>query len=89
MEPVSFTEFRQNLARHLDAVAESGQPLVVTRQGGKEAVVVMTVAEFEGWQETVHLLSSPANAVRLLRSVKDADEGTFVEGVTLDVEEPV
>jgi len=47
----------------------------------------MTVAEFEGWQETVHLSSSPANAVRWLRSVKDADEGKFVEGVTVDIEE--
>ncbi len=88
MEPVSFTEFRQNLARHLDAVAESGQHLVVTRQG-RASVVVMTLEEFEGWQETVHLLSSPANAVRLLRSVKDADEGRFVEGVTMEVEEEV
>ncbi len=88
MEPVSFTEFRQNLARHLDAVAESGQNLVVTRQG-KASVVVMTLEEFEGWQETVHLLSSPANAVRLLRSVQDADEGKFVEGVTVEVEEEV
>jgi antitoxin YefM len=85
---VSFTEFRQNLARHLDAVAESGQNLVVTRQG-KASVVVMTLEEFEGWQETVHLLSSPANAVRLLRSVQDADEGKFVEGVTVEVEEEV
>jgi PHD/YefM family antitoxin component YafN of YafNO toxin-antitoxin module len=39
--------------------------------------------------ETVNLLSSPANAVRLLRSVKDADEGKFVEGVTVEVKEEV
>lgn len=48
---------------------------MVTRQGGKGAVVMMSLAEFEGWQETVHLLSSPRNAEILLRSVKDAAEG--------------
>jgi len=34
IDPISFTELRQNLARHLDAVAESGQHITVTRQGG-------------------------------------------------------
>jgi len=83
MEPVSFTEFRQNLAKHLDAVSESGAPLVITRQGGKMPLVVMPLQEFEGWQETVHLLSSPANAIALLRSIKEANAGAFVEGATL------
>jgi antitoxin YefM len=29
--------------------------------------------------ETVHLLKSPANAARLLRSIKEADEGKLTE----------
>jgi antitoxin YefM len=36
--------------------------LFVTRQGGKGTVVIMAEEEFAGWQETVHLLSSPKNA---------------------------
>ncbi|XSC45123.1 type II toxin-antitoxin system Phd/YefM family antitoxin [Bradyrhizobium sp. RDT10] len=35
----------------------------------------MAEDEYESLMETVHLLKSPANAVRLLRSIKDADEG--------------
>jgi antitoxin YefM len=35
--------------------------------------------EFAGWQETVHLLSNPANAERLLRSIRAADAGATSE----------
>lgn len=72
---VSYTELRQNLARYLDEVTDTRAPLVVTRQGGKGNVVMMSETEFEGWQETVHLLSSPANARRLLRSIRSAEAG--------------
>jgi antitoxin YefM len=30
---------------------------------------------FHGWQETVHLLSNPVNAARLLRSIRSAGTG--------------
>ncbi len=66
MEPVSYSELRQNLAHYLDAVTASRDALVITRQGGKEPLVLMPLIEFEGWQETVHLLKSPANAAALV-----------------------
>ena len=75
MPAVTYTDLREHLARHLDQVVASGTPLLVTRQGGKGNVVMIAESEFEGWQETVHLLRSPANAARLLRSVRDADAG--------------
>jgi antitoxin YefM len=77
MTHVSYTDLRQNLSRFLDEVVETRAPLVVTRQGGKGNVVMMAEAEFAGWQETVHLLSSPANAERLLRGVREAETGGF------------
>ena len=58
---VSYTELRQNLKRHLDSVCDSRAPLVVTRQNG-EAVVMMSLAEYESLEETLHLLRDPANA---------------------------
>jgi len=75
MTAVTYTDLREHLARHLDQVVESGIPLLVTRQGGKGNVVMISEAEFEAWQETVHLLRTPANAARLLRSVREADAG--------------
>ena len=78
MAHVSYTELRQNLSRYLDETVEARVPLVVTRQGGKGNVVMISEEEFTGWQETVHLLSSPRNGERLLRGMRqfEADQGT-------------
>ena len=79
MATVSYTELRQNLARYLDEAVEGCAPITVTRQAGKGNVVLISEEEFAGWQETVHLLRSPANAARLLESIRSADEGDLVE----------
>jgi antitoxin YefM len=78
MTPVSYTDLRQNLARWMDLAVESGDPLLVTRQGAKP-VVMLSLEEFEGWVETVHLLRSPRNAERLLRAAAEADAGGAAE----------
>jgi antitoxin YefM len=75
MSTITYTELRQNLARYLEEAAESRAPIVVTRQGGKGNVVMLSEEEFAGWQETVHLLGNPVNAERLLRSIRAADAG--------------
>jgi len=83
MSHVTFTELRQRMATYFDRVAEDREPLVVTRSGGKGNVVVMSEAEFAGWQETVHLLSSPKNAERLMASVRQAKAGRAKERALL------
>jgi len=75
MAHVSYTDLRQNLARHLDEVIESRSSLVVTRQAGKGNVVMIAEEEFDGWRETVHLLSSPRNAARLLEAIEQHKAG--------------
>ena len=79
MTHISYTDLRQNLARYLDETVANRTPIVVTRQGGKEPVVFMPLQEFEGWQETIHLLSSPRNAERLLESIRQAETGQVQE----------
>lgn len=74
MAQATYTEFRQNLASYMDGVVASRTPLLVTRQGHRN-VVVMSEEEFAGWEETVHLLRSPANSARLLASIAEADSG--------------
>jgi len=78
MPHVNFTEFRQNLASHMDEVCNSRAPLVVTRQKGP-SVVVLSEEEYEGIQETLHLLRSPRNAEHLLKSIESLDVGQGVE----------
>jgi antitoxin YefM len=80
METVSYSELRQNLKRYLDSVCQNRAPLLVTRQSG-EAVVVLSLGEYESLEETLHLLRDPANAEHLRRSMAQAEAGEFVEFV--------
>jgi len=78
MDHVSYTELRQNLKKHLDKVCDDRAPLVVTRRNG-EPVVVLSLGEYEALEETLHLLSDPANAEHLRKSMAQADAGEFIE----------
>lgn len=79
MAHVSYTDLRQNLSRYMDQAIENRELITVTRQNGKGNVVILSEEEFEGWQETVHLLRSPANAKRLLRSIRAAQDENLQE----------
>jgi antitoxin YefM len=78
MAHVSYTQLRNNLARYMDEVCDNRAPLFVIRQNAR-SVVLMSEADYEGLMETVHLLKSPGNAARLLRSIKDADQGKLTK----------
>ena len=79
MDHVSYTALRQNLARYLDQAVDSRAPILVTRQGGKGSVVILSAEEFAGWEETVHLLASPANARHLRESIRAIEAGETQE----------
>jgi antitoxin YefM len=78
MAHVSYSQLRNNLASYMDEVCNDRAPLFVTRQNAR-SVVLMSEDDYEGLMETVHLLKSPANAARLLRSIKEADQGKLTE----------
>jgi antitoxin YefM len=83
MAHVSYSELRNNLASYMDEVCDDRAPLVVTRQNAR-SVVIMSEEDYEGLMETVHLLKSPANAARLLRSIKDAERGKLKKRETVE-----
>ncbi|WP_421695527.1 type II toxin-antitoxin system Phd/YefM family antitoxin [Aestuariivirga sp.] len=79
MRTTSYSELRKNLASALDRVVEDREPVIITRDRGKPAAVLMSLEEFTSWEETLHLLRSPANAVRLKQAVDSLDEGSGTE----------
>jgi antitoxin YefM len=56
---------------------------LVTRQNGPSAVLI-DKEEFDGIMETLHLLSTPANAERLRQSIAEADAGKVTERNLVD-----
>jgi len=75
---VSYTDFRQYLAKYMDKVWNTRAPLRVTRQNAR-SVVVLSEDEYDAMVETLHLLRSPANAARLRRAIARADAGALTE----------
>ena len=88
MSHVSYTELRANLAEFMDEVCDSRVPLHVTRQNARP-VVMVSEEEYEGLMETVHLLRSPANATRLVQSIKEANNGKLTEHELIEPKVPV
>ena len=78
MSHVPYTDFRRHLVKYLEEVCNSHAPLHVTRQNAR-SVVVLSEEEYDSIMETLHLLRSPANAQRLMRSIANADAGKLTE----------
>jgi antitoxin YefM len=79
MRAKSISDFRKNIAADIDAVVTDFEPLIVTRPAGKPSVVVMSLDEFEGWKETLHLNSTKTNARRLTKGEADFEAGKGIE----------
>lgn len=84
MDVLSYSDTRAKLKEVMDRVVEDRSPVIVTRKRG-EAVVMVSLADWNAMEETLHLLSSPANAQRLAEAVGQLDAG---EGRERDLIEP-
>jgi antitoxin YefM len=80
MQTVSYSEARENLKAMIDKVVADRAPLTITRQRGEGAVLI-SQSEWASIEETLHLLSSPRNAERLLEAVRGFEAGE--EGMPL------
>ena len=74
MDVLSYSETRANLKAVMERAVADRTPIVVTRQTA-EAVVMVSLADWNAMEETLHLLSSPANAARLAQAVGELDGG--------------
>jgi len=74
MDTLTYTTARANLAETMNRVCEQREPLIITRNG-EQAVVMMSLEEFNALEETTHLLRSPKNARRLLAATQALDAG--------------
>lgn len=72
------SDFRANVAKYLDEVVADRTELVITRQNN-ESVVMIPLADWEGIQETLYLLSNPVNAAELRASIAELNEGNSAE----------
>ena len=83
MDTMSYSAFRSQLAHTLDKVNDDHNPVLITRQNGKPAVV-MSLEDFHSYQETAYLMASPKNAERLNQAIAQIEAGQVTERELLD-----
>ena len=74
MDTVSYSAFRTQLASVLDKVNDDHKPMMTTRKNGKPAVV-MSLEDFQSYEETAYLMASPENAIRLNQAILEIEAG--------------
>jgi antitoxin YefM len=75
MRTTSYSDLRRNLSATLDSVTDDHSPVIITRDRGKPAAVLMSLEDFASYEETRHLLQSPRNAERLIEAVAALEKG--------------
>ena len=73
MEAITYTEARNRMAETIDRVTSNHEPVIITRRG-REAVVMLSLDDFNAWQETEYLTRSAANAADLIQAVEEIRE---------------
>ena len=78
MIAANYTEFRTRLKKFLDTVEDNNETLIIKRGTGKGTVLI-SLEEYNSIMETVHLLSSKANADRLYESIQQMKDGEGIQ----------
>ena len=83
MMAANYTEFRTQLKKYLDNVENNNETLIIKRSSGK-GTVMMSIDEYNSIMETLHLLSSKANADKLYESISQIKTGKIVKNKLIE-----
>ena len=83
MHAVTIADARLHLDGLMRRVIDDSQPTIVLMESG-EQVVLMPLDEYNARNETNYLLSNPANAAHLRKSIAEAAAGRIVERTLVD-----
>jgi antitoxin YefM len=77
MHVVTYSEARSSLKTVLDTVNNDADVTIISRRSGGDAVV-MSLDHYESLMETLHLVSTPANARALASAIAQDKAGEAV-----------
>ncbi|MGJ7031105.1 type II toxin-antitoxin system Phd/YefM family antitoxin [Niabella hirudinis] len=69
----NISEFRKNLKSYIDQVSDNNDTLIVTGSG--KTVVMISLDDFNSYDETEYLLSNDANKAMMYKAKKEIETG--------------
>ncbi len=70
MNTITINQAEASLRDVIQQIINDVEPTIVTMETG-ESVVMLSLDEYNAWQETLYLLSTPANAEQLVQSIAE------------------
>ena len=78
MNALDYATLRKNLSHTIEQVCHDHEPVIITRKE-REAVVLISLEDYQSLAETAYLLRSPKNAKRLFESIEELEAGRGTE----------
>lgn len=78
MNTTTMRQLRANMKKYFDAINDNKDILLIPRQGSKEAIVIMTLSEYNSMVETDYLLSTNENRKVIDRAMRELDNEEVV-----------
>ncbi|HLF96352.1 MAG TPA: type II toxin-antitoxin system prevent-host-death family antitoxin [Methylococcaceae bacterium] len=75
MKVVTYSHARNALKSVLDEVVQDADVTIISRRDAEGDAVVMSLDHYNSMMETIHLLSTPANAEALARAIRQDKAG--------------
>ena len=72
-EAVTYTQALNDLATMIEKAGNDHIPIIITKEN-QPPVIMISLEDFNAWQETLYLTRSPANARDLLEAVEDVKQ---------------
>ena len=78
MRTANYTDLRKNLKGYLDSVIDDSETVIINREGN-EAVVMISLEEYNAIKETAYLMQSPEMLKAIRQGVSDVEAGRVVK----------
>ena len=78
MRAITYTAARETLASTMQSVCDDRDPIIITRKRD-QAVVMISLEDYESMLETNYLRRSPVNAERIESAIEQLESGKGIE----------